>query len=105
MLNEIQTEHWKWCQHNFPDAPAYHSLLGAIEELGELCHHHLKAEQGIRNNENHNLSKQDAIGDVIIYLFHYCSVHGWRLEEIVEKTWEEVKKRDWKRFDQNGMDK
>ena len=96
MLKKLQEEHKSWAIHNFGVHPAWMPLLGAVEELGELAHAHLKEAQGIRNHENHEENARDAIGDIIIYLCDYCSSRGFDFHEIVEQTWERVKQRDWK---------
>lgn len=67
-----------------------------MEELGELCHAHLKREQGIRTSEDHRAKQIDAVADVIIYLCDYCALEGIDMETAVLSTWETVSKRDWK---------
>jgi NTP pyrophosphatase (non-canonical NTP hydrolase) len=103
MLREIQSEAREWSQRNFGNQPSYHLLLGVLEELGELAHAHLKQSQGIRTNEDHLEGEKDAIGDLVIYLINYCTTRGWDLQEIVEQTWESVKKRDWIRYPERGI--
>jgi len=67
-----------------------------MEELGELSHAHLKMEQGIRGEfATHQLGKQDAVGDIIIYLADYCDQNGLDLQKCVEYAWGQVKNRDW----------
>ena len=100
-LDRIQRQHQAWTDYNFPNAPTDDSLIGAMEELGELAHAHLKAKQGIRGN-NHESEARDAIGDIIIYLLHYCSTNGWKMSEIIEETWATVCQRDWKRNPEDG---
>lgn len=70
-LDQIQSEAKVGTDHNFPDAIDSHPLVGAVEEIGELCHAWLKEEQGIRGTDHDNEAR-DAIGDVIIYLLHFC---------------------------------
>jgi hypothetical protein len=41
--------------------------------------------------------KVDAIGDIVIYLADYCEREGISLSAAVEKTWETVMQRDWKK--------
>ena len=78
-------------------ADGHRPLLGVCEEAGELCHAHLKAEQGIRGTQDEHLeAKKDAIGDIVIYLADYCSQQGIDLERSIENTWAKVKQRDWK---------
>lgn len=61
-------EHHDWESYNFSDVTVEHQLMGVQEEVGELTHHHLKATQNIRNNEDHLREGQDAVGDTVIYL-------------------------------------
>lgn len=78
-------------------------LLGVSEEVGELCHAHLKAEQKIRGEElKHIEDKIDAIGDIIIYLLDYCEQQHINFEQAVQYTWEKVKQRDWKKNPESG---
>lgn len=68
----------KWIAHNFPDPkldePMDESVVGVIEEVGELAHAHLKAAQNIRgSNEKHIEDARDAIGDCTVYLLGIMS--------------------------------
>ena len=95
-LRVLQEEQRVWVQRNFPGREAHHPLLGAVEELGELAHHHLKAALNIRGSvEEHLLAERDAVADIVIFLSDYCSARGFDLQECVERTWAEVKQRDW----------
>ena len=95
-LQTLQAEASVWAAENFPNSKPYQPLLGVLEELGELAHAHLKSEQGIRTSEDHFAGKVDAVGDIIIYLAHYCVLNGIDLHGAVYRTWQEVKKRNWK---------
>lgn len=104
---ELQAAQAKWAQDNF-GSPASRSphqpLLGALEELGELAHAHLKSEQGIRGDVmKHHLAKIDAVADVIIYLADYCTLNGIDLALAVVKTWRQVESRDWKANPEDGQ--
>lgn len=104
-IHQIQDEIAEWTSKNFPNTPPHRPLLGAMEELGELCHAHLKGEQNIRGMDNQEKTialKQDAIGDILIYLTHYCALNNWDLMWIFEDTWAEVKKRDWQKNPNTG---
>ena len=96
-LRELQDQQRVWVAHNFGERPAWHPLLGAVEELGELAHAHLKEAQGIRLQENHVANAKDAVADIVIYLADYCSSRGFDMQEIVETTWAQVRQRDWKK--------
>jgi len=102
LLKELQKEVGQWSLHNFGTQASYRPLLGAVEELGELAHAHLKQEQGIRPSD-HFADKCDAIGDIIIYILDYCSKEGIDVEEELAVTWAKVKQRDWRQFPKNGI--
>ena len=96
-LDRIQEEIGAWSKKNFGhEGKTHHSLLGVAEEVGELCHAHLKQEQGIRGTElEHINAATDAIGDITIYLMDYCERRGFSFESIIESTWLKVQHRDW----------
>ena len=96
MITDIQNRVNTWACKNFgPDRPAYQRLLGAMEELGELSHTHLKREQNIRLDEDHDSNGKDAVADIIIYLLDYCNCMGWDMSELLNSTWDSVERRDW----------
>lgn len=97
MLRKLQEEQKPWVIHNFGNRPTWQPLLGAMEELGELAHAHLKQKQEIRITENHDAMAKDAVADIVIYLADYCSARGWDFENLVQETWDKVKQRDWKK--------
>jgi len=90
-------EQEEWSLRNFPERKPHQPLLGAMEELGELAHAHLKEEQGIRTDEDHEGNAMDAIGDIVIYLMDYCNQRGFLFSGIIETTWAHVKQRDWQK--------
>lgn len=97
-LRQLQYEVGTWSKNNFPNNTPTLVLLGVGEELGELHHAHLKTEQGIRgfdDKEKSKAAKEDAIGDIVIYLADYCERSGLSLEESVNNAWNEVKRREW----------
>lgn len=96
-VRAMQAAHKVWLDHNFPDQPVHHGLLGIAEEVGELSHAHLKGEQGIRHtaNEIHEM-KKDALGDIFIFMLSYGNSEGLDIAECIESTWENiVSRRDW----------
>lgn len=102
-LATLQEEQNAWSNHNFPNRKPYQPILGALEELGELAHAHLKGEQGIRGEkEKHTADAKDAVADVVIYLSDYCSQMGFDFNSIVWETWEQVKQRDWVKYPEKG---
>lgn len=102
LLSNLQKEQSPWVEHNFGDRPAWMPLLGMMEELGELSHAFLKKAQNIRK-QDYESKQKDAIGDIVIYMSDFCNSQGYNLEEIIQETWNEVKKRDWKLFLKNGL--
>lgn len=99
---QADVKHWLVQQPFYPQAP-HQPLLGALEELGELAHAHLKNEQNIRGTaEKHLESKKDAVGDVIVYLAGYCEANDLDLGVCLERAWEEVRQRDWNKNRENG---
>ena len=97
-FRQLQAEHGEWAKRNFgADINPALSLLGVMEELGELAHAHLKGVQRIRGTTaEHDAAAKDAIADCLIFLCDYTSRRGWDLQEIVEATWAEVRQRDWR---------
>lgn len=105
-LRKIQDEVKEWTAYNFPKAEAYYPLLGMGEELGELFHAYLKSLQGIRGEPKElEAAMQDAIGDLLIFTLDFCSKMKWDTQDVLKNTWEEVQKRDWIKFPENGRTK
>ena len=103
-FGSLQEEQKPWVEHNFAPRPPHIPLLGALEELGELAHAHIKQEQGIRGTPAElEAEGKDAIADVVIYLADYCSARDWDFQKIMEEVWPKVKSRDWKAFPRNGV--
>ncbi len=96
-LKKIQKEQDVWSNHNFKNKKPYQPILGAAEEVGELAHAFLKMEQGIRGTrEEHLAAMKDAVGDACVFLMDLCNQMGWQMDEVIESTWNEVKKRNWR---------
>lgn len=69
----LVAERTRWVTYNFPDPDGKRtpldSILGCIEELGELVHAELKLAQSIRGRPDvHIANAKDAVGDFTIYL-------------------------------------
>lgn len=98
-LARAQDQLHEWRERNFPRADSTQQLLGVVEELGELSHIHLKAIQRIRQGRMSPAEiqrlKEDAIGDIIIYLMGYCSYEGLSLSHCLDEAGAEVLERDW----------
>ena len=66
VLATLQAEAATWTKRNFPNQPAYHPLLGVVEEIGEMLEaKHAGNEAGVR----------DAFADVIIFVSNLCTHH------------------------------
>jgi NTP pyrophosphatase (non-canonical NTP hydrolase) len=103
-LELLQKELHNWRTHNFPSAGATQQLLGVMEEVGELSHAHLKAEQGIRGDAVvHEGDAMDAVGDILIYLAGYCSYQGWSMMQIFDEVAQQVMRRDWITYPDTGF--
>lgn len=82
----LQDERDVWVANNFPDDPLgiNTSMLGVIEEVGELSHHYLKEAQHIRGTtEEHQAEQKDALGDTYVYLMGIASGKSLDMEECV----------------------
>ena len=96
-LTELQEALAPWVEHNFGKPPWTQPFMGIVEEVGELSHALLKQEQGIRGTrEQHEDAAMDAVGDIVVYVACLCNLRGWDLQKILDATWAEVSKRDWK---------
>lgn len=96
-LSVMQQEHRLWIEHNFPGETGHQAVFGMMEELGELCHALLKAEQGIRGISAAKARELviDAHCDLIIFSLTLADNMGYDLEEELKKVWHKVKQRDW----------
>lgn len=103
-FEQLQSQVKEWAEYNFPNATPYQPLLGLVEEVGELAHAHLKAEQGIRGTaEEHHAAKIDAVGDAIVYLADYCWRNNISMQDAIETTWHTVQQRDWQKHRGDGV--
>jgi len=99
-ITQIQAEHARWLEHNFPDQTPLDGFLGMVEEVGELSHALLKYKQGIRGHaagemNHYSEAVEDAMGDLFIFMCSFCNSNHLDLETIIMKTWEKVQQRDW----------
>ena len=103
-LRAMQFRHTQWREKNFPGAEPWEALVGALEELGELAHAHLKGKWGIRGMTRAAMMKKkaDAIGDIVIYLISYCGTNGLDFETCITDAWAEVQARDWQANPKTG---
>jgi NTP pyrophosphatase (non-canonical NTP hydrolase) len=96
MLRQLQKEHAQWMRHNFGSPSAWMTVLGAVEELGELAGAYLKKAEGIRITEDYDATMKDAVGDIVIFLAGFCSLMSFDLQEVIMETWDVVKQRDYR---------
>lgn len=98
-LSDLQTDLHKWQLERFPDTGADESLIGAMEELGELAHATLKGKQGLEGERFSTgpEAEKDAIGDCIVFLMQYASSRGYDIEECIESAAAEALDRDYDR--------
>jgi NTP pyrophosphatase (non-canonical NTP hydrolase) len=76
-----------------------------VEELGELAHHVLKRQQGIRGEEvDHEAEIRDACADLVIFMMGLADLEEFGLLEAINEAWDTVKRRDWVKYPQNGVD-
>jgi NTP pyrophosphatase (non-canonical NTP hydrolase) len=105
-LTQLQNEHEIWERKNFPDSAddVMHSLVGMLEELGELAHAVLKMAQGIRGSEQeHRNAAADAVGDINVYCAGLCNKLNLNMDECIEVAWGQVKNRDWTKNKVDGV--
>lgn len=82
-LADLQKEIFRWQEYNFGKQKDRRMVFGICEESGELCHAHLKLEQGIRGDKDDLIaSARDAIGDICIYAFNLLSNNQERVPPI-----------------------
>lgn len=63
--DQFQKEHLEWSAHNWREQPPWVPLLGIVEEVGELA--------SSRVTDGGVASAADAVGDILVYLAHYCN--------------------------------
>jgi len=105
-LKTIQAEHREWIAHNFPGETDHQAVFGMVEELGELAHHLLKREQGIRGGDNpeyHDAEIRDACADLVIFMMTVADNEGFDLMDAILEAWDTVKRRDWVKFPVDGV--
>jgi NTP pyrophosphatase (non-canonical NTP hydrolase) len=102
-FRDLQQQSAEWRGENFPKYTGEEQLLGVMEEVGELTHAHRCAARGIRGSaEKHRIDKEDAVGDILVYLAGYCEAEGIDMQAAVEYTWAKVRNRDWKANPETG---
>jgi NTP pyrophosphatase (non-canonical NTP hydrolase) len=74
-----------------------------ISAAGQMCHHHLKCEQGIRGDteEHRKMGRYQAVM-VIAGVRSMCVLFDFNFQIVYSRVWAEVKKRDWKKDSVNA---
>ena len=100
----FETDVGEWADRNFGRGESWQPLLGVGEELGDLHHAHLKRAQGIRGVDDAQYRKDaiDAVGDIVIFLAHYCYLNEIDMVAAINETWAKVSRRDWKADPEKG---
>lgn len=72
------------------------SLLGMVEELGELCHAVIYRHQGrgYADPEEHRAAKADALADLLVFACDFAEREGICLEGTLNAVWEKVRRRN-----------
>lgn len=107
VISQVQLEVGKWKQENFPEEIPAQTLMGVVEEVGELCHLQLCGEQGRREGKDPKslpTLKMDAVGDIVVFLAQYCNSQSLDLEHCVEVTWNKVKHRTRANYPEGGTE-
>jgi NTP pyrophosphatase (non-canonical NTP hydrolase) len=103
-LRLVQAEHRVWIMQNFPGETKWQAFVGMAEELGEIAHHLLKREQGIRGEGvDHAAEIRDGCADLVIFMMTLADNEGFDLMDAINEAWDQVKKRDWVSFPKNGV--
>lgn len=106
MVDLRQQELIDWEIRNFGKQEPYRKLLGMIEELGEIAHSLLKAEQGIREGKDGKVDLEelgDGVADIFIYGSNLLSSYGINVEETLKNVIEKILSRDWIKYPKNGV--
>lgn len=74
-IRALRCEHAAWVDYNFPNAHPDEPLKGIVEEVGELMDVEIMAEGVLPDSWEDD--QRDAIGDIQIYLLHYCLLHDF----------------------------
>jgi len=77
-------------------------VVEAMKYLGKINHAHLKSEQKIRVSEDHAKNKQFYLHKVTQAMYALSDMMGSDYAGIVNGTWAEVSKRQWKKNAVNG---
>jgi NTP pyrophosphatase (non-canonical NTP hydrolase) len=95
-LKQLQQEHNAWKRLQLGAHRIDTSLMGLMEETGELAGAIRKERQGIDDQAKLIQKQRSGIADITMCLVDICNVRGWDYEEIVANKWAVVKERDYR---------
>jgi NTP pyrophosphatase (non-canonical NTP hydrolase) len=95
-IYQLQDQVGGWVLRNFPTDTRQTAVLGAAEEVGELCRAALKHYQGIRGTaEEWEAEVRKETADVFLKLCHVAVLWGFDLGSVIDTRWAEISERDW----------
>lgn len=86
----------------FTTTSGWNKILNLMIQVGRISHAHLKHAQKIRVSENHIENAKKFVGEALFVIEELCMNIGYSYYNVVSKTWNDVKTRDWKKFPKNG---
>jgi NTP pyrophosphatase (non-canonical NTP hydrolase) len=108
-LDQIQREIGEWATEQFGDnvskdrssisfnhpLGSIPSLLGIVEEVGELCRAVARRHQGrgYEDIREHREAKEDALADMLVFTCDYANREAIQLNEVLDRVWTKVCKR------------
>lgn len=93
----LQAQVNTWVEHNFGHDNEMATVVGLVEEVGELSRAVVKRSQGIRGTrEEWDAEMRKEAADVLIKLCDVASFYGFDLADAVAERWTVVSARDWK---------
>lgn len=73
-----------------------HALHGMVGEIGEIHSLYQKVYQGHEMDDEH-LKKE--VGDLLWFIAEYCTIHDWKMEDIMQMNIDKLKARFPEGFD------
>ena len=105
-LDIFQEEVKDWAYHNFPKDTFADTVLGLVEEVGEVCRTIIKKNQGVRGTPEYwDEEARKELGDVFIKLLHVMVLFDpsdGSAYRIASDRWQVIRKRDWVKYQQTG---
>lgn len=96
-IRDVQGEVNAWVERNFGHDNEMATVVGLVEEVGELSRAVVKRSQGIRGTrEEWDVELRKEAADVFIKLCDVASFYGFDLHDAVAERWTVVSARDWK---------